>query len=313
MPRSCLAKIGCSLLGVLSLIPGLVFGEESKPGTGQAKDLPTRGLETPPPGRGLESQGRDGRYWDPPPGFRDEGEGVRDRSGTDGGRYSGDRAVGVPVGVPVFDAPYVSPKMGVYDAGREAMAPVAPPGQDVDPDTLDPRREIDPYYLRKGRRPAYPVGPGLPPVGQNGLNAGNRGDGLGGYGQENSYRVNPGAGYPGDYSGSGGYRDAPPYANRYGEGPALDRGWGGDYSGRGGYDASRSGNSTGGAAFSWGSRYDAVNRDSRGSGWNSSPNTWMRPYDSGYERDGWNRFPTDPYLGPEDFSLNGGGYRGPWR
>ncbi|HIJ83636.1 MAG TPA: hypothetical protein HPQ00_05440 [Magnetococcales bacterium] len=221
----------------------------------------TTGLPPPMavPERGWGGGSRDAsRYWDPPPGFRGEAGGEGEGAvGPDPEGEGVDRLPGRRFG----DGGGLGGGAGLREeaAGGGSQGTLAS-DRYHDSETLDPRREIDPYFLRKQRRDGY-AGSGRSWSGDAGR----------GYGGEDGYRGRPGIDSRYDdsadrgwryrdggidaegrgYRGQGFSEDDRSYPDRRGEGSGPYRGRGEEgYWGRG--DPREEGNG-GGGSFSWNS------------------------------------------------------------
>ncbi|MBF0107547.1 MAG: hypothetical protein HQL76_00005 [Magnetococcales bacterium] len=280
------------------------------------------------------------RYWDPPPEFQNADDGLSrgqdpgvGRSGYDS-RMGEDRGFGPERGSGQGSGNGSSGSYGGVERGG------ATDGYS-DPETLDPRREIDPYFLRRqgsganvpsdeGRR-GYDEGGRSGWVGDRG-GPGGVGQSWGGGQRPDAFGFSPGygagrSGVQGDDGSWGTGWNGGEGAERYEGRMATERsdiggrsgtGWSryGDESDRVGRDAGNTSRS--GGSFSWNGGTDWVNPGVGNwgmpvPGWPSSGSDWFRP------RDGWrggdSRYPSvyDPYRAPEDELFDWRGYRGPWR
>ncbi|MBF0605032.1 MAG: hypothetical protein HQL07_15250, partial [Nitrospirae bacterium] len=231
------------------------------------------------------------RYWDPPPGFRGDEAGEGERVGVQGygsgGYESGkfpDRPNGYggdsqsnPPGLESSWGPDGRAVGGLDGSFAPGSTLDSAPGSHLDSETLDPRREIDPYFLRKRQESGYSGSQA--PWGSGGWDSRSTGYRSGGYDGGDGYRMNQAApfryddpaggrsgyraeGTPSDgrgYPGYRGYGEASAYPGGTADGAGLyrDRDVGAS-AGRGmeqeRYDG-RGGNRSGGS-FSWNGNSD---------------------------------------------------------
>ncbi|MBF0348612.1 MAG: hypothetical protein HQL81_13175 [Magnetococcales bacterium] len=296
--------------------------------------------------------GEGSRYWDPPPEFRNEGDGkLPDPRFGDGRlpdpRFGDGRLPDPRYGDGKLPDPRFGEDRGVGSGserdssgeGRFDFDRSGASDQFYDSETLDPRREIDPYFLRKQQRRDVHAEPprGFWGDGRSGAvdgtgrwsGDGYRDDGYPPSGSrfrqdevgEGRFRDSGDAGRldqgrSGDDPSRGTAYDSNPY--EYGSGPYRPQ-YGDDHPGRvapGGVGDSRMGSNGSGSSFSWTGGWE--NRGDRSweipsPGLNPAYDGWMRPGD-GFRGNDLGYGPGyDPYSWPGGYYPDGGSVRGPWR
>ncbi|MEO5328043.1 MAG: hypothetical protein H7829_07335 [Magnetococcus sp. THC-1_WYH] len=327
--------LGCLLLPTWGMTEG-TFGGDGQ-GVGTAAGGWASGRQEN--GHGTSAQGS-ARYWDPPPGFRGDDAGEGERVGVQG--YEPGKFPDRPNGYGSdgqSNPPGLEPSWGPDGRAVGGLDGSFAPGSNLDSETLDPRREIDPYFLRKRQSSGYSGSQA--PWGSGGWDSRSTGYRSGGYDGGDGYRMNQAVpsryddsaegrsgyrtgegqsdnrGYPGyrGYGETGSYPSgvadgAGPYRYRDGDASAVRE------SGRERYDGS--GGHGSGGSFSWNGNSDWGGMGDRGWGgmpvpWKPSSGDWMRPWDGWRSGDGGVGLADDPTLRPDDFYLNDGMGRGPWR